>query len=166
LHYFGTRENLFEFAFKHFSDRSIAELKRIIARPGDMPERMERVVECLLDRSAGDIFFARSLIAMVMGSSDNAAIKRIDVETYTETTRLVQEAFVTAQLAGVVPRGLDPEAEAALLISIADGLLVAAITMGDEALRVKERLKPTLLKRWGIEGASGPTPRAQKSSRS
>jgi AcrR family transcriptional regulator len=166
LHYFGTRENLFEFAFKHFSDRSIAELNRIIARPGDMPERMGRVVECLLDRSAGDIFFARSLIAMVMGSSDNAAIKRIDVETYTETTRLVQEAFVTAQLAGVVPRGLDPEAEAALLISIADGLLVAAITMGDEALRVKERLKPTLLKRWGIEGASGPTPRAQKSSRS
>lgn len=166
LHYFGNRENLFEFAFKHFSDRSIAELSRIIEKPGDMHERMERVVECLLDRSAGDIFFARSIIAMVMGSSDNAAIKRIDVETYTETTRLVQEAFVSAQLVGVVPSGLDPDAEAALLVSIADGLLVAAITMGDEALRVKERLKPTLLKRWGIEGASGPRPRAKKSSRS
>lgn len=164
LHYFSSRENLFEFAFKHFSEQSIAELNRISAAPGDVTQRMERLVECLLDRSAGDIFFARSIIAMVMGSSTDSPIKRIDVETYAQTTALVREAFASAQRAGVMPSNLDPDAEAGLLISVADGLAVAAITTGDQALLLKERLKPTLLARWGVGGTNARPKRQRKSN--
>lgn len=150
LHYFASRDELFEFAFKHFSEQSILELQRICDAENDPAERMERLVECLLDRSAGDIFFARSILALVMGSHTDSPIKRTDVETYNLTTELVRSAFVQAQEAGCIPQGLDPNVEAGLLVSVADGLAVAAITTGDQALLLKERLKPTVLERWTL----------------
>lgn len=150
LHYFGTRESLFEFAFKHFSDRSIVELRDIVQSEDDLVVRLTRLVDSLLDRSAGDITFARCMISMVLGADNDSRFKSIDVETYVASTRLVRALFAEAQQAGLIAADSDLDAEAALLISVADGLAVAAITMGRGARAVNDKMKPLLLQRLGV----------------
>jgi len=150
LHYFQSRDDLFEFAFQYFSEKSIGELRRVAENQRDELGRLVSLVECLLERSAADIFFARSIIAFVMGTRAESSMKRVDLETYLETTRIVRDALDMARRAGRLSDELDLDNEAGLLITLADGLVVAAITLGDQAVFLKERLKDTGLGRWGI----------------
>ena len=150
LHYFGSRDELFDYAFKHFSKQSVDELRRVSENYLDELDRLAGLIECLLERSAGDVFFARSILAVVMGTDSAPSIKRVDVETYEETTKIVRDALERARIAGRIFEEFDLDAEAGLLITLADGLVVAAITLGDQAVFLKERLKEMLLRRWGI----------------
>lgn len=151
LHYFESRESLFAFAFRHFSERSITELKKIAQGEGDVHSRVARLVDALLDRSAGDIAFARSMISMVLGADNDSQLKAVDVQTYVETTRLVRVLLAEAQEAGLIPADADLDAETGLLVSVADGLAVAAITMGRGASNVEEKVKPMIRARLGLE---------------
>lgn len=153
LHYFGTREKLFEFAFEHFSKQSIDILHRIAECNDEAANRLRDVIDVLLDRSAGDIFFARCVMSMVMGADQSSRIKQIDQETYARTTQLVRELLEETRRDGDLSVEVDCDAEAGLIISVADGLVVAAVTLGDGATHLKEKLLPILLGRLHVQVA-------------
>lgn len=165
LHYFESRESLFSFAFKHFSEHSITELKQIARGDEAIGARIERIVDVLLDRSAGDIQFARSMISMVLGADNDSQLKTVDVQTYVETTRIVRQLLAEAQQVKLIAADVDVDAEAGLLISVADGLAVAAITLGRAASKVKEKVKPLILARLGLKAAGARRKRPRERQR-
>lgn len=148
LHYFGTREALFDFAFDYFCKQSLAQLEHAARPDASIIERIGRVAEVLLDRSAGDIFFARLMIGMVIGAEEGGGIRKKDTQTHQATLAFMVNLLAEARAEGLLPSDADLQAEADLIVTLADGLTISAVTLGEDALSMKERLKSIVMGRF------------------
>lgn len=150
LHYFGSREQLIHFAFKYFAEKAIEDLERTIRDAASSAEALVSAIEVLLDRSAGDMYFAKLLMSLSAGGTEDTSIKAIDQAIYNQARECLKALFTAAHQAGVLAADADVDAEVDLLITIADGLVMTAMTLGDGAFPVRARIGAMLMQRYNL----------------
>lgn len=159
LHYFGSREQLIHFAFRYFAERAIADMEETIGRAETTADALRAAIEVLLDRSAHDLYFAKLLMSVSAGGTEDTSIKEIDQAIYWQARNRLTALFVAADKAGLLQADADTEVD--LLITLADGLAMTALTLGDGALPVRARLGSMLMQRYNL-----PEPALGQSARS
>lgn len=150
LHYFGSREQLVHFAFKYFAEKAINQLEETIASAQTSAEALLAAIEVLLDRSAGDLYFAKLLMSLSAGGTDDTSVKAIDQAIYQQTRECLTALFASAREAEVLPADADISLEVDLLVTVADGLVMTALTLGDGALPVRARIGSMLMQRYKL----------------
>jgi AcrR family transcriptional regulator len=153
LHYFGSREQLIHFAFKYFAEKAIDELEQTIADAKSTAAALVAAIEVLLDRSAGDLYFAKLLMSLSAGGTEDTSIKAIDQAIYYQARECLTALFAAAHRDGVLSPDADIDAEVDLLITVADGIVMTAMTLGDGALQVRARLGTMLMQRYNLPTA-------------
>jgi AcrR family transcriptional regulator len=128
-YYFGTKEELVLAAMQQlaaqFSDRAMARIRR--GRPGDGPARPRDVITAILTETlpADDerrIFTLVYTAYLALSLTDPALVISPLVRNSDVVREVVAAQLHTAQAAGDMPAGLDPELEAISLLTMSAGL--------------------------------------------
>jgi hypothetical protein len=84
---------------------------------------------------------------MVIAGHDNEVIKAVDAQTYRRTQLLIENAITAAKAAAELDPSIDSATETLLILTLADGLVVTATTMGEQADHAKQELLSLVLAR-------------------
>jgi AcrR family transcriptional regulator len=152
LHYFGSRDALCEFAFQHLGERSMRELERIANDDSKtIGDRLAQLVKTIFERSAGDLFFARLLLGMVLVGGGNKTINAIDRKLHADTKSLFVTMLQRAIDERAIPVSIDPETEANLILTLADGLVATVMTLGEDAEIIAVSITAVVIQRLSLK---------------
>lgn len=149
LHYFENGNALMTFAFEHQANKLADAIAKIASADEPIRTRLCNAIIFLIGNANGHSAAWRNAIDVMVKAERGSRIADIDRRTYLAVFETLQGLFVELNRQEGVD--IEPKAEAALVLTSADGLALASVTLRDEVQSIALALRTRLLSGYGLE---------------
>ena len=130
-YYFGTKERLLVEVVRHDCDVRMAALEESLSPAGSADAIVRVLVEALEDLVGRDPGAFALIFEMFTASRENEELGEAMAEVYRRVRRQIAGVLRTKHERGVVELRREPESVASLLLAMADGLVLQALSDPD-----------------------------------
>lgn len=126
-HYFPTKDDLLLFAFQHIANQIVARVATIDTN-GTVSQVLRRFLSQLLPLDEQRAVEGRVYLAFAARAAVVPYLAAVQSQTLAQIRTACADAIRRGQEVGETPASVDPDREAAVVVAVADGLLLHVLT--------------------------------------